>query len=170
MKTDNGPTTTTDFDSRLAAVAERLSGFQPALEGAASWPLAERFDHAPEASWGPRELLAHLEEMFAFWLGEAERVVDMTSGPEPFGRVATEEVRVAVIARDRTLPIRELLARIFVGIDRWRRRWAELSDAERARTGLHPTQGELSVTDLATRFVADHAEGHLDDLAEILRR
>lgn len=170
MTTDSSAAKTNDFDGRLAAVVDRLSGFRADLESAGSWPLAERFDHAPEASWGPRELLAHLEEMFAFWLGEAERVVDMTSGPEPFGRVATEDVRVMVIARDRTLPVRELLARIFVGIDRWRHRWAELSDAERARTGLHPTQGELSVTDLATRFVADHAEGHLDQLAEILRR
>jgi len=161
--------TTDDFDSRLAAVADRLSGLRPVLEGG-SWPLAERFDHAPEASWGVREVLAHLEEMFSFWLGEAERVVDMSTGPEPFGRVATEEVRVAVISRDRTLPVRELLARIFVGIERWRRRWAELSETERARTGMHPTQGELTVSDLATRFVADHAEGHLDQLSEILER
>ena len=107
--------------------------------------------------------------MFAFWLGEAERVVDMTSGPEPFGRVGTEEVRVGG-HRPRPDAFRsgELLAGSSSGIDRWRRRWAELSDAERARTGLHPTQGELSVDDLATRFVADHAEGHLDQLAEIL--
>jgi hypothetical protein len=161
--------TTDDFDARLGSVADRLVGFGPALESGGPWPLAERFDHAPEASWGPREVLAHLEEMLAFWLGEAERVVDMTSGPEPFGRVATEDVRVAVIARDRTLPIRELLARIFVGIDRWRGRWAELSESERTRTGLHPIQGELTVTDIATRFVVEHAEGHLDQLAETLR-
>ena len=162
-----GLMTTDDFDRRLADVADRLTALRPVLEGR-EWPLAERFDHAPEASWGPREVLAHLEEMFAFWLGEAERVVDMTAGPEPFGRVGTDDVRVAVIGRDRTLPVRELLARIFAGIERWRRRWPELSEAERARTGLHPTQGELTVDDLATRFVADHAEGHLDQLGEIL--
>jgi len=41
-------------------VAERLAGYRADLEGASRWPLAERFDHAPEASWGPREVLAHL--------------------------------------------------------------------------------------------------------------
>ena len=57
-----------------------------------------------------------------------------------------------------------------VELDRIRRRWAELSESDRARTGIHPTQGELTVSDLATRFVADHAEGHLDQLSEILER
>jgi hypothetical protein len=160
--------TTDDFDARLAGAAERLASLRGTIEGGEPWPLAERFDHAPEAAWGPREVLAHLEEMLAFWLGEAERVVDMTAGPEPFGRLATEDVRVAVIARDRTLPIRELMARITIDIDRWRRRWADLSDAERSRTGLHPTLGELDVSTIATRFVADHLDAHLDQLAATL--
>jgi hypothetical protein len=79
--------------------------------------------------------------------------------------VATEDVRLAIIGRDRTLPLRELVARVHVGIDRWRRRWAELDDASRARRGIHPTLGELTVTDIATRFTVGHLEDHLDQLA-----
>lgn len=152
------------FETRLAAAADRLTALGERLTAGGPWPLAARFDHTPEASWGPREVLAHLEEMLAYWLSEAERVMDMTAGPEPFGRVATDQVRLAVIERDRTLPVGELLARVKVGIEGWRRRWAGLEGADRDRTGLHPTLGELSVADIATRFVAGHLEDHLDQL------
>jgi hypothetical protein len=156
------------FDRRLGAASDRLRGLATRLESSGPWPLAERFDHAPEAEWGPRETLAHLEEMLSFWLGEMERVVDMTGGPAPFGRVATDGLRLAVIERDRTLPIRELLARVQNGIARWRTRWAELDDADRGRTGIHATLGSLQVSDIATRFVAHHLEEHLDQLQAAL--
>ena len=156
-----------DLDQRLAAAADRLASFAPTLRDG-SWPLAERFDHAPEAAWGPRELLAHLAEMLPYWLGEAERIIDMKAGPEPFGRAATNDVRLAIIERDRTLPIRELQARVAVGIDRWRRRWAELDEPTQARHGLHPTLGEMTVGEIGSRFVAGHLDDHLDQLTVIL--
>ena len=157
-----------DLDRRLAAAGGRATGLGGRLAAGGPWPLAERFDHAPEAAWGPREVLAHLTEMLPYWLGEAERIVDMAAGPEPFGRVATDDVRLAIIERDRSLPVRELLARVVNGIERWRRRWAELDALERDRTGLHPTLGELSVSDIAGRFVAAHLEDHLDQLEATL--
>ena len=156
-----------DLDQRLAAAADRLASFAPTLRDG-SWPLAERFDHAPEAAWGPRELLAHLAEMLPYWLGEAERIIDMKDGPEPFGRAATNDVRLAIIERDRTLPIRELQARVAVGIERWRRRWAELDEPTQARHGLHPTLGVITVGEIGSRFVAGHLDDHLDQLTAIL--
>jgi hypothetical protein len=157
-----------DFDDRLDAAARRLAALGDRLLAGGPWPLAERIDHSPEAAWGPREVLAHLEEMLAYWQGEAERVLDMTAGPEPFGRVAADAVRLAVIERDRTLPIRELLSRIDAGIDRWRRRWAELDDDERERPGLHQTLGAMSAADIASKFVAGHLEDHLTQLEDSL--
>jgi hypothetical protein len=71
---------------------------------------------------------------------------------------------LAVIERDRTLPIRELVARVQNGITRWRTRWAELDDADRGRTGVHATLGGLQVVEIGTRFVAGHLEEHLDQL------
>lgn len=153
------------LDRRLAAAADRLADLGAALERGGPWPLADRFDHAPEASWGPRETLAHLEEMLPFWLGEAERLLEAGEGPVTFGRVATDGVRLALIERDRTLPIRELVARTQVGIERWRGRWPELDSASRSRRGTHVTLGTLTVTDIATRFVVGHLEDHLDQLA-----
>ena len=159
---------TDELDTRLAAASGRMTALGGRLAAGGPWPLAQRFDHAPEAAWGPREVLAHLGEMLPYWLGEAERIVDMVAGPEPFGRIVTDDVRLAIIERDRTLPVRELLARVANGLERWQRRWAELDASERDRMGLHPTLGELHVSDIATRFVTGHLEDHLDQLEATL--
>jgi hypothetical protein len=150
---------------RLAKASDRLTMLGLALQEGGPWPLAERFDHAPEASWGPPEILAHLEEMLPYWLGEAERILQAVDGPPAFGRVPTDDLRLAIIERDRTLPLRELVARVQVDIERWRRRWAELDTASRERSGNHVALGMLTVTDIATRFVVGHLEDHLDQLA-----
>lgn len=157
-----------ELDRRLASASARLANLGSALQDGGPWALAARFDHAPEAAWGPREILAHLEEMLPYWLGEAERVLDPGVASAAFGRVATDDVRLAIIERDRTLPLRELVARVQVGIDRWRRRWAELDPASRVRAGSHVTLGRLTVTDIATRFAVGHLEDHLDQLAAVL--
>jgi hypothetical protein len=157
-----------DLDGRLSAASDRLASLDTALQAGTPWPLAARFDHSPEASWGPPEILAHLEEMLAYWLGEAERIIDGPDERTAFGRVASDEVRIAIIGRDRTLPLRELVARVQVGIERWRRRWAELDQASRQREGTHASLGILTVMDVATRFTVGHLEDHLDQLAAAL--
>ena len=58
-----------DARAAYAALATRVAAGEP-------WPLAAAFGTEPEASWGPREVLAHVAEMLPFWLGELERVVD----------------------------------------------------------------------------------------------
>lgn len=153
-----------ELDRRLAAASGRLADLGGALQDGGPWALAARFDHSPEAAWGPREILAHLEEMLPYWLGEAERILDSTEEPAAFGRVTTDDVRLAIIDRDRTLPQRELVARVQAGIGRWRRRWAELDTVSREREGAHVTLGGLTVTDIATRFAVGHLEDHLDQL------
>jgi hypothetical protein len=157
-----------ELDRRLAAAGTRLADLGSALLAGGPWALADRFDHSPEASWGPRETLAHLQEMLPFWLGEAERLIEAGGAPVTIGRAATDDVRLAIIERDRSLPMRELLARVQNGIDRWRGRWAELDGAERGRAGTHVTLGVLTVTDMAARFSVGHLEDHLDQLAGIL--
>jgi hypothetical protein len=140
-----------------------------ALEAGAPWPVATRFDHSPEATWGPPEILAHLGEMLPYWLGEAERILASDDDePIPFGRLATDDLRLAIISRDRKLPITELQALVQVGIERWRQRLGELDDRDRGRQGVHPTRGVQSVVDVANRFVASHLEEHLDQLAGAL--
>jgi hypothetical protein len=154
---------------RLADVRAAYAGLASRVLAGEPWPLAEAFGTEPEASWGPREVLAHVAEMLPFWLGELERIVD---GPEPgptaFGRVAEDAARVGLIGRDRTLPLRVLFARIDDGLEGWSERLASLAPGERARVGLHPRLGEVPVDRMLERFVLGHAEDHVAQLEDIL--
>jgi hypothetical protein len=81
-------------------------------------------------------------------------------------------LRVAILERDRSLPIRELFDRIDVGIARWEARLADprARAGEDLAVGLHPRDGEVPATWVRDRFVVRHLEEHLAQLAEILDR
>jgi len=153
---------------RIERAVEALTRLRERVEAGEPWPLSERFDHAPEASWGPPELLAHVSEMLPFWLGEVERVIAGPEEPVPFGRVGDDPVRIAIIGRDRTLPIGELYDRIGQGVARWTERLSTLTPSEQAKRGLHPTRGEMSIEAIAERQIAGHLEEHAAQMATIL--
>lgn len=151
-----------DARAAYAALAGRVAAGDP-------WPLAVAFGTEPEASWGPREVLSHVAEMLPFWLGELERVVDGDGGsPVPFGRIADDASRIGLIARDRSLPLRVLFARIDAGLGAWLDRLPTLTDTDRAKVGLHPRLGEMPVGGIAERFVIVHGEEHVAQLGSIL--
>jgi hypothetical protein len=154
---------------RLRAAAAAFEAQRPAIDVGRPWPLhTVEEGGGPESEWGPTEVLAHVAEMLQFWLGEIERIVDGGAEPVAFGRTPADRVRVLTIERDRTLPPRELLDRISASTERYARRFAELTPADLARRGLHPTQGEMTVDAILERFVVSHAEGHVDQLEEAL--
>ena len=84
---------------RLDHAGRALAALEPAVRAGEPWPLSASIGVEPEAHWGPPEVLAHLAEMLPFWLGEIERVLAGSPEPVPFGRVASNEIRVAVIER-----------------------------------------------------------------------
>jgi len=160
---------TEDLLARLEAARARLTGLRPAVVAGAPWPLAERFDHTPEAAWGPPEVLAHVAEMLPYWLGEVERILAGPPGAAvPFGRIGTDPERIASIARDRSLPTGELFDRIDAGLGRWTQRVGALTADEWARLGSHPTRGEMTVAAIADRQIAEHTEEHVEQLVELL--
>lgn len=158
-----------DDADRLEAAASAIVALRPRVEAEAPWPLAELYGPEPEASWGPNELLAHVEEYLPYWLGEIERVLAGDPATAvPFGRIASDPVRIGVIGRDRTVPLRELFARIDVEAPRVAGRLRELGEADANRRGLHPTRGELTVREMLEPFLVGHTEGHVAQLQEIL--
>jgi hypothetical protein len=157
-----------DLVPRLEEAAQRLAGLRPAVEAKNPWPLSTSFGTEPEASWGPPETLAHVAEMLPFWLGEIERIVDGRADPVAFGRVATDQLRLLVLERDRSLPPRELFERISTGAERVARRLATLRSSEAARFGLHPRLGQMTVEAVAERFIVAHLEEHADQLAAVV--
>ncbi len=157
-----------DFDERLRTAGRRLDELQSRIDAGAPWPLADRFDHDPEASWGPMEILAHVAEMLPYWLGEVERILAGPAEPIPFGRLGTDPVRIALIGRDRLLPTAELYTRIDSWLERWGHRLGSLTAAQRAKVGLHPSLGEMTVEAIAGRMVVRHLGEHVDQLESIL--
>jgi hypothetical protein len=155
---------------RLQAAAAALAELRPRVERGEPWPFADVYGAEPEASWGPRELLAHVDEMLPFWLGEIERILegDPVAGAVPFGRVADDTLRVGVIGRDRTVPLRELFARLASDSARVAARLRELAPRDADRLGSHPRRGPMSVGELADDFIVGHLEGHTVQLREIL--
>jgi hypothetical protein len=154
--------------ARLRQAQRTLNDLRLAVEAGEPWPLAERFGTEPEARWGPPEVLAHVAEMLPFWLGELERILATPVEPAPFGRLATDALRIGVIERDRTLPARELFDRIDSAIGRLERRLSELNAAQASRIGIHSTRGEMALTDVTERFVVSHLEEHAAQLREAL--
>jgi hypothetical protein len=161
-------TTPAAYRDRLDAVATELASMRPRVEAGAPWPLTERYDHDPEASWGPPELLAHVAEMLSYWLGEVERLIAAPDGPTPFGRIGTDARRIEMIGRDRELPPAELFDRIEAGTRRWNQRLGTLSDQHLAATGLHETRGEMTVGAIVERMLLGHLEEHAEQLRGIL--
>ena len=153
---------------RLLEAAHAFESLRAPVAAGEPWPLAERFGAEPEASWGPPEVLAHVEEMLPFWLGEMERILASSPEPVPFGRIATDPVRIAIIGRDRTLPARELFDRIAADVARYRRRLPELAGADLTRRGLHPRRGEMTVAGILDEFVVRHLEEHAAQLRDAL--
>ena len=154
---------------RLAASKAAYRELEPRVSAREPWALADDFGTGPEASWGPREVVAHVAEMLPYWLGETERVLDGDGKtPVPFGRIPDDPVRLALIERERTLPLRVLFARIDADIDGWISRLSSLSGAQLALVGTHPKRGDMIVADMPEVFVTGHLEDHVRQLETIL--
>ena len=162
-------TSTVTDRQRLTALRRAYRDLEPRVIAGEPWPLAEAFGVEPEASWGPREVLAHVAEMLPFWLGEMDRIVlDPGDAPVPFGRGQDDSMRIGLIERERTLPLPVLFSRVDVGLHDWELRLATLTPTERERVGNHPARGEMRVADMLEPFCLGHAEDHVAQLETIL--
>ena len=110
--------------------------------------------------------------MLPYWLGEYERVVEAArpaGDGAPFGRVAEDALRIGVLERDRTLPLRELFDRIDTNIGRWERRLVAREPGDDDAVGVHSRLGEMTAGALRDRFVTGHLEEHREQLEALLR-
>ncbi len=162
-----------DAVDRIGAARADFASIRRRVIAGGPWPLADDFGIGPEASWGPRESLAHVAEMLAYWYGQHGLIVEAgraPGDPVPFGRTAGDEARLVVIGRDRGFPIGDLFDLVDDGIARWERRAAATSDAQGACVGLHPRHGEMTADALRDRMVVTHLEEHLAQLEATLER
>lgn len=157
-----------DLRTRLREAAAEFLALRPAVLAGEPWPLDAAFDRSAEADWGPPEVLAHVTEMLPYWLGEVERILAAAPASVPFGRLPTDGVRLAIIGRDRTVPMRELLDRVASDVGRYERRLDGLRADDLAQVGLHPLRGPTTVGEALERFVVVHLAEHAARLGEVL--
>jgi hypothetical protein len=158
-----------DLSARLGDAGNDLLALRGPLVGGEPWPLSARYGTEPEAAWGPREVLAHVNEMLPYWTGQLGAVLAGDPATAvPFGRVATDPGRLGRIAVDRERPAAELLDGIDAGLATARTFVSERSAADLERRGAHPTRGELTVGAALDRFVVGHLAEHVAQLREIL--
>ena len=160
-----------DLATRLRDSGAALLDLRGPLVQGEPWPLSAAYGTEPEADWGPREVLAHVNEMLPYWTAELEGVLaaDPTAAAT-FGRVATDENRLARIAADRQQSAGWLVDGIDAGLVTATGFVEGLSGADLERVGLHPARGELTVGASIDRFLVSHLEDHVAQLREILAR
>jgi DinB superfamily len=157
-----------DIADRLLDARTRLDALRGDVEARAPWPASENFGAEPESSWYPPELLAHVAEMVPYWMAQIERILEGYPEPVPFGRVQTDEERIAAIGRDRALPVGELFDRIDAGTEAAAGRLGELSAEQFERRGTHPTRGEMTVGAVVESMLIHHIGEHVEQLDAIL--
>ena len=159
---------TSDVIDHLRAGLTGLQAQRSRVQAAAPFPLSENIKHEPEAYWYPPEVLAHLTEMLPYWFGEVERI--MAGGPEPvpMGRVASNELRIGVIARDRSLPFRELYARVESTVERAIARLGEMTDADLDRQGDRHGRGIVTIGQIMNDSMAGHLMEHVRQIEDLL--
>jgi DinB superfamily len=161
---------TDDIADRLLEAHGRLDALRPGVEAGAPWPASDNFGHEPESTWNPPELLAHVAEMLTYWMDQIERILEGYPEPVSFGRVATDEDRIAAIGRERARPVGELFDQVASGAQRAAARLRELPDGQLERRGTHPTLGEMTVSGVAERMFIRHLGEHEEQLRSILAR
>jgi DinB family protein len=161
---------TEDIADQLLRAHSNVDASRAEVEAGAPWPASPNFGHEPEATWNPPELLAHLAEMLPYWMAQIERILEGYPEPVPFGRVATDEERIAAIGRDRALPVGDLFDRVASGAEAAAARLRELTEDEMVRRGTHPTLGEMTIEAVAERMFIRHLGDHAEQLRSILAR
>jgi hypothetical protein len=146
----------------IAAASERIAARPPL-------PPDARIGHDEDA-WGPREVLAHVGEAVPFWHGQIERALaaDPAEGPAPVGRAPTDASRLALIERDRALPVAFLVARLERDGTALADRVGRLSSPDLSRRCRHPAWGDMTLAAMIERTLAGHLEGHVEQLEAIL--
>lgn len=159
-----------DLGGRLRDAGSALSGLREPLVAGEPWPLSETWGTEPEASWGPREVLGHVNEMLPYWVEQLGFVLaaDPADGPVAFGRIASDQSRLDRIAADRAKTVDVLLDEIASGIDRAAGFIEGLTRADLERTGLHPSRGEIAIGAGLEVFLVGHIADHNQQLRAVL--
>ena len=123
--------------------------------------VVERLRTAPgEQEWSALQIIGHMTEMIPYWLDACRRMIDAAEPPQ-FGRTLEAPERLAGVALGSTSAANELLSRLKQVIATAAGEIDAMEESERNKTGIHVTQGSLTVADVVERLIVAHAEAHV---------
>lgn len=122
-----------------------------------------------EADWNTLQVLGHMVEMLPYWSGQIRRLMEAPGAPPPFGRTLEDPGRLAGVEHGATATTAELLSLLQDETRAAAAMIRGLSPEARAKTGIHPRRGEMSVNDIVEQFIIAHAEEHVEQVREALK-
>jgi hypothetical protein len=160
-----------DLAGRLRDAGSQMLALRGPLVAGEPWPLSAAYGTEPEADWGPREVLAHVNEMLPYWATQVRLILaGDPAEATPFGRVSTDPTRLGRIAADRELHVGDLLDRIAVGLAIVEDVLAGLTPDDLERRGIHSARGEMTVGGSVDLFLVTHLAEHVEQLRTILAK
>ena len=127
-------------------------------------------DPATGEQWDAGQAWAHVAEFVPYWRNEIRRVIvgaARGAEPVPFGRTTEDEGRVGAIEAGRHDPPGEQMARLSGALSNLRTYLLGLTPEQWAARGLHARRGEMTVAEIADRFVVGHLEEHAEQLEKL---
>jgi hypothetical protein len=116
------------------------------------------------------QTLGHMTEMIPYWLQHCRTLVAATGAAPRFGRTPGSPERLAGVAHGASAEPEALLGQLQAAVRTAATAIRGLSAAERAKRGVNPERGEVTVADVLERFIVGHAEEHLAQAQAALRR
>jgi hypothetical protein len=132
--------------------------------------VVERLRTAPgEQEWSALQIVGHMAEMIPYWLDKCQVMIAATAEPPHFGRTAEAPERLAGVALGATRDVNELLSQLKQVIDTAAREIDGMTEAERSKTGIHSTQGSMTVAGVVEQLIVAHAEAHVNQVQAALK-
>jgi hypothetical protein len=160
-----------DLATRLRDAGAALLDLRGPLVRGEPWPLSAAYGTEPEADWGPREVLAHVNEMLPYWTAQLEGVLAADpSAPAPFGGSRRTRTGSPGSRRIAGRPRAGCLMHRCRARDRWWIRGGAVRGGPRADRTASDPGASWTIGASIDRFLVTHLEEHVAQLREILAR
>jgi uncharacterized damage-inducible protein DinB len=125
---------------------------------------------AGEDAWSALQVVGHLVEMIPYWLHHCHRLIAATREPPQFGRTLDAPERLAGVEAATTSDATHLLSQLQQVVEAAAKDIRHMTEAERSKTGMHVRQGTMTVAEVVEHLIIGHAEAHVVQVQEALKR
>ena len=117
--------------------------------------------------WPVMSTLAHLEELLPFW---AHQAADLAASPgSPVGRTLDDPRRVDPIDKHSRDSLADIVPRIRAALDECLQTLRGIPSDKWSTVGQHLHRGQMTVDDMVSAFLVNHAREHADQIHATLQ-